>query len=177
MPRAALDALPDDARLWVFGAERVLDPGEQAELLSAVDRFLDEWHAHGSLLTAARDLREGRFLMVAVDERSVPTSGCSIDAMVGVLKTLEGRIGALVAHGPVYYRDPSGEVRRAERAEFGRLAGAGAVDPDTVVFDTTVTRVGRLRDGGWERPARDTWHGQAFFRRSRATDRDRPESS
>ena len=66
--------------------------------------------------------------------------------------------------GPVFYRGPHGEVRRAERAEFRRLAQAGEVDADTVVFDTTLTRVGGLRDGSWERPAREAWHRQAFFR-------------
>ena len=156
--------LPGDARLWVFGADRALDARERAALLDAVDGFLEQWKAHGDPLTAARDLREDRFLMVAVDEASIPASGCSIDAMVNVLKGLEGELGlGLVGHGAVYWRDRSGEVRRAERAEFRRLADAGEVDPDTVVFDTTLTRVGKLSES-WERPARAAWHRQAFFR-------------
>lgn len=162
--RTSFTTLPADARMWVFGAERALDARERAEMLEAVDRFLDGWKAHGAPLLAARDLREDRFLMVAVDEASVPPSGCSIDAMVGVLGELEDRLGvALVGHGVVFYRTTAGEVRRAERAEFRRLAEAGAVSADTIVFDTTLTRVAGL-DGGWERPARDAWHGRAFFR-------------
>lgn len=165
MPKIAFDSLPKDARLWVFGVGRALAPQEQADLLAVVDRFLDEWKAHGTPLAGARDFREGRFLMVGVDEASVPPSGCSIDAMVRVLRSLEGTMGvALVDHGPVFYRSSSGAVERVERAEFRRLIEEGQVGPATAVFDTTLTRVGRLRDGGWERPARDTWLGQAFFR-------------
>lgn len=167
MPRADFDSLPDDSRLWVFCAERPLEPAEQAELLAEVDAFLDGWKAHGSPLTGARDLREGRFLMVAVDEASVPPSGCSIDAMVRRLGDLETRLGVgLVGHGAVFWRDADGEVRRASRGEFQALARAGAVSGDTRVFDATLTRLGELRQGRWERPARESWHGRAFFRAS-----------
>ncbi|HEX9886391.1 MAG TPA: hypothetical protein VGA70_07870 [Longimicrobiales bacterium] len=163
MPRIDFDALPDDARLWVFGASRPLH-AEQADLLLAeVDAFLGGWAAHGSPLTCARDWRHGRFLLVAVDERSVPPSGCSIDAMVRVLKELEARLNAsLVDNAPVWYRDGKGVVQ-ASRSEFSRLARDGLVGPGTVVFDGTVTRVADVRAGAWEAPARDTWHGKAFF--------------
>ena len=164
MPRTSFAALPGDARLWVFGAARALEPAERAELLTVVDRFLDDWRAHGAPLTAARDLREDRFLMVAVDEASVPPSGCSIDAMVNVLADLERKLDLpLVGHGAVFWRGVDGVVRRAERAEFKRLADAGEVDPATPVFDTTLTRKERL-DDAWERPAGSGWHARAFFR-------------
>jgi len=166
MPRTDFSRLPSDARLWVFGAARALDARERAELLGLVDGFLDGWKAHGAPLTSARELREDRFLMVAVDEASVPPSGCSIDAMVNELKQLGDRLGVgLVGSGDVFYRAPSGEVRRAGRAEFKRLADAGQVDPDTVVFDTTLTRVAKLGDS-WELPARASWHRRAFFKQT-----------
>ena len=167
MARTDFANLPADARLWIFGAARDLDARERGELLELVDRFLDGWKAHGAPLTAARDLREERFLMVAVDEASVPPSGCSIDAMVNELKALGDRLGVgLVGSGDVFYRTPSGIVGRATRAEFKRLADAGEVGPDTVVFDTTLTRVGKLGDGSWELPVRDSWHQRAFFKRA-----------
>ena len=168
MPKVAFKSLPDDARLWVFGIERALTADEQAVLLTSVDRFLEDWAAHGSPLTGARDLLEERFLMVGVDEASVPPSGCSIDAMVGVLSTFEEAMGvALVGHSPVFYRTSSGDVTSVARSDFRRLAEEGRVGPATAVFDTTLTRVGRLRHGGWERPAGETWHGHTFFRTSR----------
>ena len=38
-----------------------------------------------------------------------------------------------------------------------------SVTLDTIVFDNTITRVGDVRSGRWERPAADAWHGRAFF--------------
>ena len=164
MPLVSFDSLPDDSRLWIFGAERCLAPFEQTELLSEVDRFLADWRAHGTPLAAARDLNGDRFLMVAVDQASVPPSGCSIDAMVAVLKDVEVRLGvALVDHGALYYRGPAGDILRVDRPTFRRRAEAGDVDGDTPVFDTTVTSLGDVRSGRWERPARSSWHGRAFL--------------
>lgn len=163
VPRIEFHRLPDDARLWTFAASRPLSEPEERALLDEVDAFLEAWKAHGTPLTAAREWRDGRFLLVGVDERSAPPSGCSIDAMVRVLKDLEDRLDVtLVDHAPVWYRDGD-EVRRASRSDFGRRAREGGVDLDTVVFDPTVTRVGDLREGRWERPAREGWHARAFF--------------
>ena len=42
MPRIAFEHLPDEARLWIFSAERPLSEVEQAQLLTIVDRFIDQ---------------------------------------------------------------------------------------------------------------------------------------
>jgi hypothetical protein len=164
VPRIPFKALPDDARLWIFGVGEPLPPEGEALLLEEVDAFLENWHAHGRPLACARDWRHGRFLLVGVDERTAPPSGCSIDAMVRVLKDLEGRLGvSIVDNSRVWYR-ADGEVRRASRPEFSSLASHGEVGLETPVFDGTLTRVGELRSNRWEVPAREAWHGAAFFR-------------
>ena len=85
-----------------------------------------------------------------MDERSVPPSGCSIDAMVHVLKGLEGRLDVtLVDNTPVWFQEGK-EAKRVSRPEFSALAKSGAVGPETTVFDFSVTRVGDVREGRWE---------------------------
>jgi hypothetical protein len=92
-----------------------------------------------------------------------PPSGCSIDALVHVLRDLEGELGTeIVGGGSVWYRGPQREICRASRAEFTREASDGRISGDTVVFDLSVTRVGELREGKWEAPARDSWHRRYF---------------
>ena len=76
MPAVPFHALPDDARLWVFATAEPLAPGAEPALLSAADAFVAGWAAHGQPLTASRDWRDGRFLAVAVDQRSAGASGC-----------------------------------------------------------------------------------------------------
>ena len=163
MPRQPFASLPDSARLWVFAASRPLAAGEQQVLLAEVDRFLDDWNAHRVPLDCARELRHDQFLLVGVDEEAAGVSGCSVDSLVRTMKGLGQQIGAeLVDHASVFYRDAGG-VHRVSRDEFAEAASRGAVTPDTIVFDNTVATAGAVRGGRWEAPARDTWHGRAFF--------------
>jgi hypothetical protein len=162
MPRIEFDALPDHGRVWVFPAVRPLDADEAGRLLREVDAFLEGWAAHGAPLRSGRLLQEDTFLVVGVDEDASAPSGCSIDALVNRLEALGAELGVeLVGHAPVWYRDGD-RVRTVSRAAFRTLAHEGAVDASTLVFDTTLTRLSTLRDGGLERPARDTWHGRAL---------------
>ena len=164
MAKVPFDTLPDYGRLWVFPASRRLTSEERDAFLGAVDDFLDQWAAHGAPLRSARELREGRFLLVGVDVDAEAPSGCSIDALVNRLRGLGGDLGVtFVDHAPVWYRE-GGEVRTVPRAEFRTLASRGAVGPADPVFDTSLTRISQARDGSLERPASETWHGPVFFK-------------
>lgn len=163
MPRINFEQLPAEARVWIFSAERALTSDEQARLLSEVDRFLAQWGAHDRPLISGRDIRYDRFLFVAVDQRHVGPSGCSVDALVRQMKALQEEIGVeLVNHAPVLFRQGD-EIARVERDDFSELAAQGVVSPETTVFDNTLTRLGDVRDGRWETTAARSWHGRAFF--------------
>ena len=163
MPRVEFDKLPEDARVWIFSAGRPLTSAEQSRLLGEVDTFLNQWGAHDMPLTAGRDIRYDRFLFVAVDQRAVGPSGCSIDALVRQMKALQGEIGVeLVNHAPVLFRQGD-LISRVSRDQFAELVARGDIDAGTTVFDTTLTRLGDVRQGRWETRAGDSWHGRAFF--------------
>ena len=59
-----------------------------------------------------------------------------------------------------------GFLRNDQYAIALALVEEGAVTRDSTVFDNSVTRVGQLRSGEWERPVRDAWHGRALFRKA-----------
>jgi hypothetical protein len=163
MPRVQFNQLPSDARLWIFAAERALTPSESDRVLQETDSFISQWMAHGVPLTAGRDLRHDRFLLIGVDERAAGASGCSIDALVRRMQQLETVLGVeLVNNAPVLYREGE-SIERVSRDRFSELAAAGTVGPNTRVFDNTLARVGDLQAGKWEVRAAESWHGRAFF--------------
>jgi hypothetical protein len=158
MPLVQIEDLPNSARTWVFGADRTLDKGATDLLLREVDRFLSQWHAHGSPLTAARDWKYGRFLTVAVDQSTAGASGCSIDGLFRSLKAMEPRLGAsLVTSGLVFYRDKKSAIEAVDRERFTQLSVEGKINRKTKVFDPTVTTLGEWR-ARFELDAAQSWH-------------------
>lgn len=160
MPRIPFDELPDDARIWIFGASDSLSTDTQKRMLSAVDAWLDQWTAHGEPLTCGRDWREGRFLVVGVDQRTAGASGCSIDALFHVLKGLETTLGTTFRGGDrIFYRVGTESIVVADRDSFAALASEGLVDETTPVFDTALSDAGSYRRA-FEVPLGGSWHRQ-----------------
>ena len=160
MPLVRMEDLPDNSRTWVFGADRDVEESSAKLLLREVDRFLSEWHAHGTPLTVARDWRDNRFLTIAVDQSTAGASGCSIDGLYRSLKALEPKLGAsLVTSGLIFYRDANGRIDSADRERFATLSAQGKITPDTRVFDPTVTTLREWR-ARFELNAEDSWHAK-----------------
>ncbi|MEP6989974.1 MAG: hypothetical protein ABJA80_03520 [bacterium] len=157
MPVVPFETLPDSARVWIFGSDQPLaEPGTKA-LLDGVDLHLADWKAHGAPLTVARQWRDGRFLVVAVDQSTEGATGCSIDGLFRVLQQLEREAGSsLVGGGRVFYRDSNAAVQSAARDEVAALAASGGITKDTVVFDTSIVDLGTFR-ACFERRAKDSW--------------------
>jgi hypothetical protein len=157
MPVVPFETLPDSSRVWVFGSDKLLTEEGTKLLLEGVDAHLADWKAHGAPLTVAREWRDGRFLIVAVDQSTAGASGCSIDGLFRVLQQLERTVGAnLVGGGRIFYRDNHGMVQSATRDEVAALAQNGVITKDTVVFDTTLTDLGTWR-ACFERRAKESW--------------------
>lgn len=158
MPGMSFDDLPEEARVWVYGADRELDAPTEAKLLEAVDEFLSRWAAHGVPLHTARRWDEGRFLTIGVDSTREGASGCSIDGLFRALKALESELGArIVTSGLVYYRGKDGRIHAVTRDEFTERAAKGEIDGGTEVFDLSVTSASEWR-GRFRSRAADSWH-------------------
>jgi hypothetical protein len=163
MPRVQFSDLPDHGRLWVFPLSRTLESSEVGEVLRTVDEFLDQWAAHGAPLRSARDFRDDRFLLIGVDVDAEAPSGCSIDALVNRLRVLGSEFEVtFIDHSPVWYRAEHG-IESVSRADFRALANAGEVSETTPVFDSSLSKVGQLREGALEKPASQSWHGRTYF--------------
>ena len=163
MPKIPFEDLPAHGRLWVFPANRDLTQEEANQCLNVVDEFLSSWSAHGVPLSAGRKLVEKRFLLIGVDIDIEVPSGCSIDALVKLLRTLGSDLGlSLIDHSLIWFREAKA-VRTVSRSIFKALAEEGVVGPSTSVFDTTLTTVGQAREDLLERVAQDTWHGRTFL--------------
>jgi hypothetical protein len=168
MPLVEIEGLPDNARTWVFSADNTIKAPVSDTLLSEVDGFLSQWHAHGSPLTVGRDWKYGRFLTVAVDQSTAGASGCSIDGLFRTLKGLEPKLEAsLVTSGLIFFRDKNGAIQSVDRDQFTALGAEGRIAPGTRVFDPTVTTLGEWR-ARFELNAEDSWHAKLLRKKQPA---------
>lgn len=152
--RVDINQLSPAAHVWIFGVSPALDAEKETAVLRQVDAFLDQWASHGTPIRAARELREGSFLIIAADEQS-ERSGCSIDKMFGTLRQLERDLGVQILDANRIFLRDGQAVRAVPRDEF-----PNAADESTVVFDVLAEELGAVRSGAWERPAADSWHRQ-----------------
>jgi len=160
--RLKLSELPERSHAWIFAANERLSDEASAKLLNRVDTFLAQWASHGQPNVSARELRENRFLIVAADESRSP-SGCGIDKLFGLMKTMENELGmSLIDSSRIFYREKSGAIAVATRDAFRKLAEDGRVALDTPVFDISISVVADFLSGEWETRAADSWHSEAF---------------
>ena len=78
--------LPGHARIWIFQADRELQPAEEQALAEELLAFQQSWKTHGSPLNAGVAILFSTFAIVAVDEKVQAPSGCSIDKAFRLLQ-------------------------------------------------------------------------------------------
>lgn len=161
MPIVPFEALPNDARIWVFASDEPVSGAVADTLLAAVDQFLSEWKAHGVPLRCARDWRDDRFLAIGVDVNAENASGCSIDGLFRTFQEFERSIGTrLLGGGRVFYRTPAG-IETTSREQFVERVKRGEVMRETPVFDTSITAADAWRTR-FEQPAGRSWTARYF---------------
>ncbi|MGB5981465.1 MAG: ABC transporter ATPase [Nonlabens sp.] len=153
--------LPEEARIWIYQANRPFKESELEELRPLLDNFLRKWTAHGKELNAAYDLPYNRFIVLGLDESVAGATGCSIDASVHFIQSLEQKFNIdLMDKMNVTFKN--GEfLAHKDLAAFRKMAKAKSVSPKTIVFNNLVQNVGEYKDA-WEVPASESWHARFF---------------
>lgn len=153
-----MNTLEPSARAWVFASPEPWSGSQRETLLSLFERFLDQWESHGAPVAAGCELIHDRFLVVAADDSAHP-SGCSVDQLFRLVQQVSRQTGVdLLDPQRVHFREKDGTIRGVSRSEFRALADSGEIGSDTIVFDTSVERLGDLREGRFERRAAEGWH-------------------
>jgi len=153
------EELPETSRIWIYQANRPFTLEELEEVKTLIEEFITQWTAHGSGLQAGYDIPYNRFIVIALDQTQTSASGCSIDASVRFVQSLEQKFGLdLLDKMNVTYKQ--GEfIAYKPLKDFRQMARDKAVSPNTVVFNNLVTNKHEYLHY-WEVPASESWHGR-----------------
>ncbi len=151
--------LPDTSRVWIYQANRTFSATELNELKVALDLFITSWTAHGQELKAGYEIPYNRFIVLGLDQSLALASGCSIDASVHFIQSLEQNYKVtLLDKMNVSYKQ--GEfVAYKSLTDFKKMAKQKSVSKNTIVFNNLVANKGEYLEH-WEVPASESWHSR-----------------
>lgn len=153
--------MPDHARVWVYQANRDLDPIEVENLENQAKDFVSAWTAHGTGLKSSSKVFYNRFLILSVDEDHASASGCSIDSSVRFIKSTERAMGldffnrTLVAflHNEGLDVQPMSKIKE--------LVSQGIITKQSITFNNLVDTVSDLKKS-WKVPSSESWLARYF---------------
>jgi len=151
--------LPDDARVWIYQANRGFSQDELEEIKPKINQFLKQWTVHGKALKAGFEIRYKRFIILGLDESQANASGCSIDASVHFIQNLEQKYNVnLLDKMNVSFKN--GEfVAHKPLLDFKKMVKQKAVSPQTIVFNNLVNTKQEYKEF-WEVPMTESWHSR-----------------
>jgi hypothetical protein len=153
--------ISEQSRVWIYQADRILNPQEAKLIQQKLNNFTSQWLAHGQELSAMGEIRYNQFIILSVDEQQVGATGCSIDKSVKVMKEIEQEFSInLFDRFIIAYREGN-DIKTCSRKEFEELLSLGQITSETVVFNNMVSSRKELIDK-WEIPMKSSWHAQVF---------------
>jgi hypothetical protein len=148
--------LPPHSRLWFFLADRKLEEHEQEALSAQLRNFTCSWKSHGSSLSAGFDILMNHIVLIAVDEEQEAPSGCSIDKAFRLLQEFGNNQGIDFFNRLLVPLAVAQGVALIHRSELATKITAGAVHPDDLYYDLTITRIAQLEQD-FQKPLRQGW--------------------
>ncbi len=150
------EALPPNARLWIYQASRPLSETECQQIETAAETFIESWDAHGAPLQAAYGIPFQHFLIIGVNQGYNLPSGCSIDKSVELVRQLEQTLGI-----PFFERTQiafwiNERIQTYPLAQLKSLVAEGILSADTLVFDNTIQTKEAL-ETAWRKPMKESW--------------------
>ncbi|MDF2158837.1 hypothetical protein [Algoriphagus sp. CAU 1675] len=133
------EKLPDHSRVWVYQAERSLNPEEIEIISSRLKKFCEGWNTHGNMMPTSFSVLDDQILILAVDESGLGASGCSIDSSVRVLTELERLLQInLTDRGKVSFKAKEGFIRVTPALGIKSQVQAGEISPETLVINPQI---------------------------------------
>lgn len=144
--------LPPHSRIWVYQCTRELTLNEVESIKKRATEFVTQWTSHDQLMKASIELFHNRFVVVCVDEKTAPASGCGIDKSVKFIQALEKEFNiTLLDRMNVAYRK-DGKILSSPISELK--------NPGNITVFNNLVNTKEEFEKNWEVPIEKSWHKQ-----------------
>lgn len=151
--------IPNSARVWIYQSNRKFTQ-EEVEVISAkAILFLEQWTKHGEDLKGSFMIKYNQFIVIALDENFNPASGCSIDASVRFIQSLEQDHAIdLMDKMNISFKE-LGSVNTLKLSDFEKFVKDKKINEETIVFNNMIQTKGDF-EHKWEVSIKDSWHSR-----------------
>ena len=153
--------LPDESKIWIYQSNRKLSDDETSAIETDLETFLSQWTAHGTSLSCSYELKYNRFIIIGVDQEVQNPTGCSIDASVQFIQSIEKQYNIDLLDKMNVTFKLGDHIAHKTLADFKKMAKDKAVTENTIVFNNLINNVAEYNNS-WEVPAIDSWHSRFF---------------
>ena len=131
--------LPDSSRVWLYLSNRIFDSTELDYIENVIRDFTQsKWSTHGSKLEASGTILFNQLIILAVDERKLNASGCSIDSSVRMIKELGAELDVDFFNRLYVLVHVQNQLKRIHIHELKNYSKAQLINP-------LVTTLGEIR--------------------------------
>ena len=148
----------NDYRVIIYPASRPFTAKESKAITEKIFDYLSTWVAHEKPLSSSFKIEKNQFIIITVDEEKVPASGCSMDALNGMMREIENeyQLGFFDRMKASFVQN--GEVKTMKLQDFRNALKNKELPMNIEVFDfSKSTYVNFLSD--FLLPLKRSWAG------------------
>lgn len=125
----------NDYRVLIYPASRQFTAKECKVITEKLYDFLATWAAHEKPLESSFKIEKNQFIIICVDEEKEAASGCSIDALGGIIRELDNefQLGLLDRMKASYVEN--GEIKTLKLQDFKKGLKEGTIPTNIEVYD------------------------------------------
>lgn len=151
--------LPNDSRVWVYQADRLLTEDEVVKMNNLSEQFVMNWSSHGTPLEAAIGVFHHLFLVVFVNEKQAMASGCSIDKSMAFVQQLEKQFQLSFTNRMLVAGKKGDTIELFQLNILADKIKSGALSVSDLVFNNLVQSKADFEQK-WLVKIEDSWHKQ-----------------
>ncbi|MEP4091983.1 hypothetical protein [Reichenbachiella sp.] len=155
------EEMAETSRVWVYQADRLLSENDKLRLSAKCNSFLQQWATHGQSLKSSFQIAHDKFLIISADESFNQASGCSIDASVSLIKSLEQELNINFFDRTKVCFLIDGKVIDFPMTGIKSNVEDGKITESTLTFNNLVSDIKAFNEN-WKVEAKNSWLKRYF---------------
>ncbi|MBT5099950.1 MAG: ABC transporter ATPase [Polaribacter sp.] len=153
------NALPENAKVWVYPSNRKFYPNEIEEIEEKIKNFIESWKSEDENFKASYQFLYQRFIIFIVDVDAIALTNEDIDTSVSFILSLQETYDvSLLDKMNVCFKQ--GEfVQYKELKDFKKLLKNKALTGKSIIFDNLIS-IKQDLDNHWEMPIEESWYNR-----------------